>query len=128
MTICTKCGKDSKGRKKCSTCRCKETRYNNELRYVYLTTLHNAKRRNIPFLMSIEDFKILCEVTGYLHKRGIGAEDATLEREENDIGYVMGNVSVIPKSENSRREQRRRKDCKGWYGVKGLERQATDPF
>lgn len=71
--------------------------------------------------MTLEEFTIFIQGTGYVDKSGRGAEDLTIDRDNNDpsIGYRIGNISVVTKSFNSH---------KGIKCAEELHREITTPF
>lgn len=80
-------------------------RLKNPHRYVYLNSKHNAKKRNIEFTLSYEDF--LEEISGtlYILHRGIKPYNLTLDRKDETKGYVKGNIQVIPNKDNLKKRQ-----------------------
>lgn len=48
---------------------------------------NNARRRSIPFQITLEEFEIWCGVTGYLELRGIDAGSMTIDRDYDYDGY-----------------------------------------
>lgn len=97
-------------------------RANNPLLATYTIVKGNAKRRNIPFYITLEDFGQLCKITNYLELKGRNATDLSLDRIVDEAGYVMGNVRVITVSENTKKRNAR----KTW-SIR-VTRQPDDPF
>ena len=54
----------------------------------------------------MEYFTELVIESGYMEKKGRGAECLTFDRDKNYLGYVEGNVKVRTKSENSSKGNR----------------------
>jgi hypothetical protein len=71
---------------------------------------NRAKTKSLPFAMTEKDIVIpkVCPILGIelAVKRGRGPQDAspTLDRINNDLGYVKGNVRVISFRANSLRK------------------------
>jgi hypothetical protein len=91
--------------------RCREARY--KLLHPYTHALNklrnNARRRGHDFDLTLEEFVMFCDLTGYVDARGRGAEDLSIDRIDPAKGYLLDNIRVITVSENSRRAAVRRK-------------------
>lgn len=79
----------------------RKVRQANPLLYCYRTLRANAKHRNVPFSLTLEQFKEFCARTEYLHKKGRGKEAYTIDRIRNWEGYHVDNIQVLPNKENS---------------------------
>jgi hypothetical protein len=86
--------------KHCSTCRCKKWRQNNPVKYAYLNLKHNAKKREVLFTISFEEFKDWCVKVKHIGFAGRSAESLTIDRRHNDIGYHIDNIQVMRKDDN----------------------------
>ena len=75
----------------------------NPLRYWFDILRQNAKRREIDFGLTIEEFKLFCDRTNYLEKKGQDAGSYTIDRIKNSIGYYLDNLQVLTLSQNSRK-------------------------
>lgn len=106
----------------CKKCESRNFRQNNILKYVYDTIKHNAKRRGYEFTISIEYFSRICEQSGYLERRGMNSDSLTLDRIIPSLGYIEGNIQVLTRAENVRKQNRE----KGW-NVKPVDRTGV-PF
>jgi hypothetical protein len=84
----------------CSTCRYKKWREKNPVKYAYLNLKHNAKKRDILFTITFEEFKQWCSKVKYIGFTGRSAESLTIDRRHNDIGYHIDNIQVMEKSKN----------------------------
>jgi transcriptional regulator with XRE-family HTH domain len=60
----------------------------------------NAKRRNKEFSITLQYFTELCLESGYIEGKGRGANDLTIDRDKNYLGYIPGNIKVMLKHEN----------------------------
>lgn len=85
--------------------RCREHRYKLTHPYAYsLNKLrNNAKRRGIPFDLSLEEWIMFCDLTGYVDAHGRGAEDLSVDREKDELGYTLSNIRAVTVSVNSRK-------------------------
>lgn len=98
-----------KGRKICEKCRMRKHQKDNPLAYTFNCLKQNAKRRRVPFALSIKEWKQFCDVTNYLKLRGTFAQDMTVDRIVDSLGYVAGNIQMITRAENSKKQARDRK-------------------
>lgn len=90
------------GRKKCQKCRDREWKQLNPLAHSYNRLKSNAKRRGKPFALSKGYWKQFCAETNYLELRGLGAEDMTVDCNDDYVGYVDGGITMKTRSVNSR--------------------------
>lgn len=99
---CTKpAGKGTKGF--CYTCRSRNARKNNPVRASYENLRANTKRRGHEFTITFEYFKQFCREYDYIANKGKTASSYSIDRINNEIGYVPGNLRVLTLSENSRK-------------------------
>jgi len=61
----------------------------------------NAKIRGILFAVSFSVFKKFVLETGYMDTKGLRADDMTIDRKDSRLGYVEGNLQLLPRSVNS---------------------------
>lgn len=78
----------------------------NPERTLLLTAKNRAKRKDIPFEITLEDIviPIVCPITLAPLKKGEGKvspTSPTLDRIDNSRGYIPGNVAVISNRANS---------------------------
>ena len=90
-------------RKLCATCRTKEYKEKHPINYFYLQLKKSAKRRNKIFTLTLREFKLFCEKTNCLNKRGKHTGDFTIDRIDPDKGYSLNNIRLITVSENIKR-------------------------
>lgn len=85
--------------------RCKEDRYKATHPYAYsLNKLrNNARRRGIPFDLTLEEWIMFCDLTGYVDARGRGAEDLTVDRIRSGEGYTLNNIRALTNRKNGRK-------------------------
>lgn len=84
----------------CTKCRARVGRANNLVKATFDSCRHKAKRRGIPFTLTLEEFAHLCEDSQYHQFRGRRASDLHLDRIDSTRGYETGNVQVVTASEN----------------------------
>lgn len=63
--------------------------------------LARAKRRGLACTITLDDFRHICEATGYAKERRTNGNSLTLDRIDRRHGYELWNVRVITLSENS---------------------------
>lgn len=61
----------------------------------------NAKKRNIPFYITLEEFRRFCEKTGYLIVKGRRGYNATIDRINNKEGYTIDNIHLLTHRQNA---------------------------
>lgn len=69
----------------------------------YHNLKNNSKRRGHLFLLSFEDFRELCYETKYLQGVGKTKTSLTLDKIIPALGYVKGNIQILPNHENARK-------------------------
>lgn len=69
--------------------------------YVINMLRHSARKRNLPFTLTLAEFKEFCEKTGYLERRGNKPTDLTIDRIDWNDGYHIHNIRVLTHEENS---------------------------
>lgn len=89
-------------RRQCNKCRQRAWRKKHPARDVFANWRSNAKRRGVPFNATFEYFEQWCKDTNYLALRGMGAEDMTIDCNDNYIGYVDGGYTMKTRSKNSK--------------------------
>lgn len=89
----------------CTTCSTRKWRAKNLERSAYLNLRANSKRRNIKFELTYEQFLEF----GYKHKyfagKGKTKDSYSIDRINNELGYVIDNIQVLTISENSRKNK-----------------------
>jgi hypothetical protein len=100
------CRNKTYGRKYCSTCRSKKSRTEHPELYCFVNLRNNAKRRGIEFKITFDQFKQFAYETKYLAGKGRQRDSLTIDRIDNSIGYVPGNLQAMTKSDNSRKGNR----------------------
>lgn len=101
MVCSTKyCKNITKSGKRCATCKNRDYRLRNPLKYAYQTLKDNAKRRKKVFSLTFEEFKDLCTETQYMKKKGVFRTSYHLDRIDEETGYVKGNIQILQNHEN----------------------------
>jgi hypothetical protein len=111
----------------CYTCRQRRNRSNNPIVVAFHNIKNRARQRGKEFLLTIDEFTEFCLQTNYIELKGRKATDYSIDRKNDDKGYIAGNLQLLTISDNSRKQQRDNRTRKGW-GVPGLEKQPNDIF
>lgn len=84
--------------------RCAEHRYKARHPYAYaLNKLrNNARRRGIPFELTLEEFIMFCDLTDYMSASGRFADCLSIDRIDPKRGYTLDNIQAVTVSVNSR--------------------------
>jgi len=88
-------------RRYCYTCVTRKHRERDPVRYSYDALKTNAQRRSKVFELTFAQFKRFCRKTNYIAGKGRNKDSYTIDRKKNHIGYILSNIRVITKSENS---------------------------
>ena len=70
----------------------------------------NAKKRNKPFHITLEEFRAFCKKTGYLQK-GKRGQNATIDRRCNIHGYFIWNTQLLTNRANASKGNRPSGNC-----------------
>jgi hypothetical protein len=124
---CSQCGKKITVGKKCSTCRSKAWREKHPIEYSYKNLRNRARQRKtaffpngIPFEISLAYFKKFCYRTKYIQKKGKSSEGFSVDRKNEELGYVEGNIRAIPLGDNVRKYHKtKRCTWSGYHPDKG---------
>lgn len=87
--------------KHCWKCRARMLKERRPWTYVLNMLRHSARKRKLPFTLTITEFKEFCEKTGYLERRGNKPHDLTIDRIDWNDGYHIWNLRVLTHEENS---------------------------
>lgn len=128
-------GKDGYFRKYCHKCLSRQCKEKRPWTYVLNMLRHSARKRNLPFTLTVESFKKWCEETGYLAGRGNKPEDLTIDRIDWNEGYHIANLRVLTHAQNSkqgadntRRDERMADSDEPIYSSKLPPVSETEPF
>lgn len=92
----------------CYACKKREWRATHPLQDAFYNLRHSARRRDIPFLLSLVDFQTLSCRYDYLNRRGKQAHSFTVDRIDSSKGYALENLRVISNSDNVAKGNRER--------------------
>lgn len=91
--------------------------YEHQPRGIYTRQRANARRREIPFDLSYEEWWKIWEESGLWEQRGVGKDKYCMSRINDEGGYQVGNVEIKSSTANSKEYAARR-----WAGKR------LDPF
>lgn len=115
----------------CPKCVNRRWRERNPLRYFFNKLRYRARERGKVFTITFEYYCQLVLASGYLEKKGKTASSLSLNRINDALGYVPGNIEVITLSENSRKAwvpyYRQLKE-EAEAAMAALTREETEPF
>lgn len=99
------CGSTSpKGTRFCFKHKREWQKINNPLRYWFDVLKQNAKRRGKNFELELSDFKDFCDLTNYIELKGRKeAGNYTIDRRNDKLGYIKGNIYLLTLGQNSRK-------------------------
>lgn len=86
----------------CRTCQDRKWRARHPEHHLWNNLKKSAKKRGIPFTISLADFKVFCAETNLIARVGKGPDDMTVDREKPERGYEKGNIRVLTNAENGR--------------------------
>jgi hypothetical protein len=103
----------------CWRCRSAKLRERHPATYVLNAIRNRARKRKLPFSITLSEFKDWCQRTGYLERRGRKGDSLSIGRIDHDLGYSIGNIQTEPYLEN----------CVKGHGPNGQNaRREPDPF
>lgn len=96
------CKHETEGRKFCGTCRSRKSRLADPVRYAFNNSKHRAKERNIPWELTLEQFRQFCIKTDYITAKGktIGSFNIDRIKEGPDQPYSVDNIQSLEKVAN----------------------------
>jgi len=92
-----------KGSSICTTCDKRIWREKYPMKAAFQTLRHNSIRRGKIFELTFEQFKKFCYETDYMAGKGRKKKSFTIDRIDNSKGYVVDNIQMLSKSENSKK-------------------------
>lgn len=110
-------------RKLCRACRMRAWRRAHPVKAAYDNWRTNTARRGIPNDVTIMEFARFCVRTGYIYLRSIGV-DMTIDRPDSTRGYTIGNMQLLTRAANSRKQGKEISYALAKAGAK----QDGDPF
>lgn len=75
----------------------------NPEREVYRHLKYSAKKRNIVFTITYEYLIAFLSGTDYIKKKGLKGNSLTIDRDNNTLGYVEGNLVIRKRNSNSQK-------------------------
>lgn len=108
----------------CSRCRSRLAKERNPLRYYFNLLRCHARARDKVFTLTFAHYVEVVVSAGFTEdKRGRGAECFSIDRIDNDAGYVDGNIRVCTLSENAEKQDNPDwlKQYGHWYHVRAEE-------
>ena len=87
--------------KLCWKCKTKRLKERHPWTYVLNMLRHSARKRNLPFTLTVASFKEWCLQTGYLENRGNQPHNLTIDRIDWNEGYHLWNIQTLTHEENS---------------------------
>lgn len=99
------CHYDPKGRKYCGSCRKKQSRQRDPVKYAYDNLLSSARKRKIFCDLTFEEFKFFCVHSEYMAGKGrtIGSYNVDRIIEGPLPGYTATNIQCLDKQKNIRK-------------------------
>jgi len=99
--ISDNCKNFAKNGRCCNTCTSRRYRAKYPLKYVFDTLKTNAKRRGKEFTITLNYFsEIVSQKEGYLEHKGRENGALQVDRIDNELGYIEGNIRIITAEEN----------------------------
>lgn len=87
-------------RSRCGPCLNKHWRAADPVRAAFNSLRASAKRRGKVFEITLEYFRGFCVKTEYLKGKGISAESYHVDRIDESLGYIEGNLQVLTNAAN----------------------------
>ena len=85
----------------CWKCRSRKLKKERPATYVLNMIRHSARKRGIPFDLTVDEFEGFCAQTAYLSGRGNKKGNLTVDRIDRRQGYSLNNIRVLSHAENS---------------------------
>lgn len=89
------CGKKARGNGMCDTHRRREWVKKNPIRDKFNKLRGSAKKKNTPFLLTLEEFTKFCEDTDYVNKCGRKKGCLHVDRKKRHLGYSYENIQAL---------------------------------
>lgn len=115
-------------RSKCHKCITRKWRERYPLHDAFNNLRWSAKRRNISFTLSLEEFKTVAAKYDYINHRGKQAHSFTVDRINPLEGYHYNNVRFITNAANVAEGNRSRAMEYVWKKIYGIKPTEPDPF
>lgn len=114
VKLCKACGLKpaAKRKSRCRPCDYQHEKQTRPYTVAFRELRNNAKRRGIYFNLTLEEFTAFAYPVDLLVGRGRTATGLAVDRIDEALGYVAGNLQVLTTSQNSSKENERRKKQK----------------
>ena len=93
--------KRDKHRTVCHRCKKRRDIELHPLKYKFYNLRTHARQRGKEFTLTLAQFEEVIAGSGYVEKTGHGRNALTIDRINHKLGYIAGNIRVIPKYQNS---------------------------
>ena len=104
-------------------------RIKHPMKAAYQTLKYNAKRRGKEFTITYEEFKLFAFKTHLLTRRGVKSTSYSVDRIDNNKGYIEGNIQCLPLGKNVQKQRYLEIEGRGIVIVKANEIELQDsPF
>lgn len=101
MKKCKTCNNESAPKGNfCYKCTKRKYRTNNPIKSSFQNLRSSAKKRNIPFSLTLKQFKKFCYKTKYIQNKGITKNAFHVDRIKEDEGYFYNNIQVLKNTDN----------------------------
>jgi hypothetical protein len=71
--------------------------------YAWDKLRYSARRRKIPFELTMDQFRVFCIETGYIEQKGKSSTCLTIDRVDASKGYAISNIQTLTQTENGRK-------------------------
>lgn len=85
----------AENRRICNTCKSHKFKQRYPFKYFYNNYKQNAKKRNIPWDLSFDEFKQIWQESGKWEEK-LNGENWSFQRKRINEGYHYDNIEVIP--------------------------------
>jgi len=85
----------------CWKCKARHLAERHPHTYVLNMLRHSARKRNLPFTLTLDQFKAFCAKTNYLELRGKNPSSLTVDRIDRTDGYHHWNIQIMTHADNS---------------------------
>lgn len=80
-------------------------------RYAYYVLKCNAKRRGKSVELTLAEFRLFCQQTGYIDGKGRTSKAMSIDRIDNTLGYSITNIRILSLQNNSAKGTNSDDDC-----------------
>lgn len=108
MSKCIDCNTrpPAKGRRVCNNCKNHKYEAKYPIKVAYYRLKGHAKARGKVFTISLEYFQTFCVKVEYIAKRGKSSTCYHIDRKDETLGYIEGNLQILTNAENTRKYKR----------------------